>query len=318
MKKKIVLFRSGFKGLTAVFEGEDKSQLKTLMKKFGIADDVIAKLEKGEIKAEALETLFTDSMAAIEKTVDARIREKVIKDEKTQISKGIYKRNEEAAIAVFKPYGFDEAVDLKDVEEKGRYAKILEIGQAKLKAQLDEAKKNATNADAPKVAQLTEQLAAAALSIETLNGKVTEIEAAKTKEVQDVRDEFVISEHLNKKIQSYEANKLRQSPSNIRDLLKLQMQAEGHQFAIERDGDKVKSVSIVNKEGAGIGITGTAKNHDLDSYFEEVGTKREFFTKSNATDGDKTKIKVGDEELKQMEDTLPPEVIAELARLQAE
>lgn len=302
-----------------LFEGDDdKDQSAKFLASIGVSKADIAKLQKGEFKDDEINALVTSTTEASEAAAEKRIRAKVVKEETVQIAKGIYSRVEEQLIAIAKPLGFKEEVDLKDVDEKDRYKTIVKRTNALFTDKIKEVEKSSGNADAAVVTQLKEQLEAANALVETKDSEIANLTTQKEQEVQAVRDEIEINSSLAKKISSYEQGKLRQSASNINDLVFLEMNKRGLKPKVERnDQGKVTGVGIVDSNGAYVKINGTSKNYDLDSFFEEVGKEREFFAKSNGNP-DKKEVQLDKETQDQLAKNLPPEALAALEKMETQ
>lgn len=298
-------------------DGNKKEQVKNFLKKFGLSDENITNLQEGNV--EDLDKLFNGTFDAIKDNVTKQIKEQVEKDEKAQIAKGIFARVEKQAIKMLKEFGFDEEKELKDVDEKERFRTIIEKGKVLVTNKIKEVADDSKNADATKLQQLKEQLETANNSIDEWEGKYKDLEKDKEAAVSAVKDDFDISNFLNNKIGSYEDGKLRQGRENIVDLFNLQLKADGYKLAVTRDDNgTAKSVSLVKADGSYVPIEGTAKNHTLETYFESVGGKRDFFSKSNGGKvDDKGGIKIGEEEGKALKDNLPAEVVAQMEKLGA-
>lgn len=254
------------------------ANLANVMQRLGFDAADIETLKTGDDAA--ITAAYEKYNGIIQKGAEDRIRETVKKTEAAQIAKGIYTRNQAAIIEAFSEFGLSADV-LKDVEENKQYSVLVEKAREAARAKIAEAADAAKNADAPKLLQLQKQLEKADKELQETLRKYNDLEQDVPKRVQAKIDEKDVETAIQLEAVKDTKDLTLTNADALIPIIEGFMRRDGVRVGIERDGNKTSYV-ILNADGNYYPVSGSNKNHTLQTYIKDVYDRAMLVKKSNA------------------------------------
>lgn len=248
--------------------------LKTVIEKLGIDNEMLSKVEAGELQ---VDDVVTSYVSQVEKSVSDRIAKQIEEQKKTELFGAAYAKTEKQLADEF-------GVDLskyETVDKRDRYKTIIkDLKQSQIEM-VEKLKSEYTSADAQKLQQLTQQLELANAKLNEKDHIYQQQLIEKDKQFQDYLKNQQIDGIRNKLVEGIKNPRL--NPKEMRAVFESEVREKGFTFEMDPDGN-----IWVNKEGNRVKHPQKAtENLKYETLFELVSTENNFTRQSNASDPQK-------------------------------
>lgn len=248
--------------------------LKTVIEKLGIDNELLSKVEAGEMQ---VDDVVTSYVSQVEKSVTDRIAKQIEEQKKTELFGAAYAKTEKQLADEF-------GVDLtkyESVDKRDRYKTIIkDLKQSQIEM-IEKLKSEYTSADAQKLQQLTQQLELANAKLNEKDHIYQQQLIEKDKQFQDYLKNQQIDGIRNKLVESIKNPRL--NPKEMRAVFEAEVREKGYTFEMDPDGN-----IWVNKDGNRVKHPQKAtENLKYETLFELVSTENNFTRQSNASDPQK-------------------------------
>lgn len=248
--------------------------LKTVIEKLGIDNELLSKIEAGEMQIDDVVTSYVNQ---VEKSVSDRIAKQIEEQKKTELFGAAYAKTEKQLADEF-------GVDLskyETVDKRDRYKTIIkDLKQSQIEM-VEKLKSEYTSADAQKLQQLTQQLELANAKLNEKDHIYQQQLIEKDKQFQDYLKNQQIDGIRNKLVEGIKNPRL--NPKEMRAVFEAEVREKGYTFEMDPDGN-----IWVNKDGNRVKHPQKAtENLKYETLFELVSTENNFTRQSNASEPQK-------------------------------
>jgi len=248
--------------------------LKTVIEKLGIDNEMLSKVEAGEMQ---VDDVVTSYVSQVEKTIEERLGKKIEEQKKTELFGAAYAKTEKQLADEF-------GVDLskyETVDKRDRYKTIIkDLKQSQIEM-IENLKKEYSSVDAQNLRQLTQQLE---LSNARLNEKDNDYKKQlieKDQQFEDFKKNLQIDGIRNKLVEGIKNPRL--NPKEMRAVFDAEVREKGFTFEMDADGN-----IWVNKDNIRVKHPQKAtENLKYETLFELVSTENNFTRQSNASEPQK-------------------------------
>lgn len=248
--------------------------LKTVIEKLGFDNELLTKIETGEIQ---IDEAVTNYVSKVEKSIEERISKQVEEQKKTELFGAAYSKTEKQLADEF-------GIDLnkyESVDKRERYKSMIKDLKQSQAEMIENLKKEYSSADAQKLQQLTQQLELANAKLNEKDRLMQEKLIEEQNKFQDYLKNQQIDGIRNKLVESIKNPRL--TPKEMRAVFEAEVREKGYTFEMDADGN-----IWVNKSGNRVKHPQKAtENLKYETLFDLVSIENNFTKQSNASDPQK-------------------------------
>jgi hypothetical protein len=248
--------------------------LKTVVEKLGIDNEMLSKIEAGELQ---VDDVVTSYVSQVEKSVSDRIAKQIEEQKKTELFGAAYAKTEKQLADEF-------GVDLskyESIDKRDRYKSIIkDLKQSQIEM-VENLKKEYSSVDAQRLQQVTQQLELANAKLNEKDHEMHQKLIEKDQQFNDFKKNLQIDGIRNKLVESIKNPRL--NPKEMRAVFDAEVRENGFTFEMDADGN-----IWVNKDNNRVKHPQKAtENLKYETLFEIVSTENNFTRQSNASEPQK-------------------------------
>ena len=248
--------------------------LKTVVEKLGIDNEMLSKIESGELQ---VDDVVTSYVSQVEKSVSDRIAKQIEEQKKTELFGAAYAKTEKQLADEF-------GVDLskyESIDKRDRYKSIIkDLKQSQIEM-VENLKKEYSSVDAQRLQQVTQQLELANAKLNEKDHEMQKKLIEKDQQFNDFKKNLQIDGIRNKLVESIKNPRL--NPKEMRAVFEAEVRENGFTFEMDADGN-----IWVNKDNNRVKHPQKAtENLKYETLFEIVSTENNFTRQSNASEPQK-------------------------------